>query len=729
MLLAPGSSRASAGSEFVFAYVAQPHNGTTMSADSSLTASVQGWSRNAAVTKVKLFMDGSPVGIVTGKAGTVCLTNLAAGIHELTAVALDASSNHGTSAPVYIRAISSTKTGGSVSGERSASGKLKLWHPVNVDFTGPNLSENGDPNPFTDYRLDVTFVNGTNVYLVPGYFAADGNAANTGATKGTIWRARFSPVADGTWTYYASFRTGTDVATNDNAFAGSATAFDGQSGSFEVGPTDKTGNDFRAKGLLDYVGGCYLRFRGTGKYFLKTGAGSPENFLGYFAFDNTKDHGGSKNALNTTNPIAGAPGFDYHGDGLHHWGPHLSDWKTGDPVWQGSKGKGIIGAVNYLGSVGANSLYFLTMNPNGDGREVYPWTTYANAPAPDPGRYRFDCSKLDQWDEVFSQMDAKGVFKDVFLAETENDLLLDGGALGKERRLYYREMVARFSHCLGLQWDISEECDNTTAQIMAYCAYIHRLDPFYHTIHAHNHVGKMKALYGPLLGFPLFDGPAFQEKPGTDHASTLLWRSKSIAAGHPWILGFDEQNPAGSGVVPDHNDPTHNIIRKRALWGNLMAGGTGCEWYFGYHYPNTDLDCETFATRSNMWRQGVIAREFFSRYLPFQNMTPNDVLSSASGSYCLAQTGHVYAVYLPKGGSTTLDLTGARGTYTVRWYDPRHGGILQTGTVSEVTGGGAVSLGNPPSAASSDWAVLVKAISPASRVLRGKMSGGHRQLR
>ena len=28
----------------------------------------------------------------------------------------------------------------------------------------------------------------------------------------------------------------------------------------------------------------------------------------------------------------------------------------------------------------------------------------------------------------------------------ENDQMLDGGALGDERKLYYRELIARFSH-------------------------------------------------------------------------------------------------------------------------------------------------------------------------------------------------------------------------------------------------------------------------------------------
>lgn len=151
--------------------------------------------------------------------------------------------------------------------------------------------------------------------------------------------------------------------------AGTPIAPDGLTGSFTIGETDKSPPDFRARGMLRYVGTRYFRFD-DGTYFLKGGAGSPENFLAHAEFDNTIDHGGAANDLS---------------DGLHHYGQHISDWKNGDPTWKNGLGKGIIGAVNCLASEGVNSLYFLTMNVNGDGREVYPWTSYGE-------RFRFDVS-------------------------------------------------------------------------------------------------------------------------------------------------------------------------------------------------------------------------------------------------------------------------------------------------------------------------------------------------
>src|SRR5690348_10232827 len=72
------------------------------------------------------------------------------------------------------------------------SGELKQWHKVTLTLDGPFAREkDAEPNPFTDFALTVEFTHesGTPKYKVPGYFAADGNAANTSADAGTKWRA------------------------------------------------------------------------------------------------------------------------------------------------------------------------------------------------------------------------------------------------------------------------------------------------------------------------------------------------------------------------------------------------------------------------------------------------------------------------------------------------------------------------------------------------------------
>jgi len=568
-------------------------------------------------------------------------------------------------------------------------GQPKKWHKITLTISGPSADEQGQPNPFLDYRLTVTFIKGHRRVVVPGYFAADGNAAETSATAGNKWRVHFVPDEEGRWHYRIRFQKGPKVAINPDPYAGSAVACDGLEGHFTVGPTDKTGCDHRAKGLLRYVGKRYLQFAETKEYFLKAGADSPENFLAYAEFDGTFDTAGLKRKGEATG-----------GKFLHRYLPHVRDFRPGDPTWQNGKGKGIIGALNYLASKGVNSVYFIVYNiDGGDGKDVWPWT--------DPNeKYRFDCSKLDQWEIVFSHMDKLGLMLHIITQEQENDQGLDGGELADQRKLYYRELIARFAHHLALVWNLGEENTNTDAQRKAFCRYIKQLDPYDHPIVVHTFGGQYDQVYTPLLGYPYFDGVSLQTN--DTHNQTLRWVQRSAAAAKPWIVCLDEIGPAHTGVKPDKDDYWHDEVRKKHLWANLMAGGAGVEWYFGYNYPHNDLNCEDWRSRDHLWDLTRYAVEFFHKHLPFTQMAPHDELVSAETAYCFAKPRRIYAIYLPNGGTTKLNLGSTRATFTVRWFNPRSAGPLQNGTVTTVKGPGNVTIGLPPKERQKDWVALLK---------------------
>lgn len=572
-------------------------------------------------------------------------------------------------------------------------GAMKAWQPVTLSFEGPALSEDATPNPFTDYRLTVTFTHAVSgaTFHAPGYFAADGRAAETSASDGPVWRVHFLPPSPGVWKWRAAFRTAPGVALSGDPGAGTAVSgIDGLRGEFRVGLPDPQAPGFFSKGLLAYDGSHYLKFA-SGTRFLKGGADSPENFLAYQDFDGTFDTDATFNeGRNTTGKAF-----------VHQYAPHLRDWRPGDPVWQGTKGKSIIGALNYLASKGMNSVYFLTYNiDTGDGKDVWPWTR------PEV-RDRFDVSKLAQWEIVFSHMDRLGIQLHVVTQETENDRKLGGGpGLNAVRRLYLRELIARFSHHHAVIWNLGEENNTPDADRKAIAAYIRSLDPYRHPITVHTHVNKVQECYSQLLGHEAFEATSIQSGMERYHRYTLDTRAASAQAGRKWAIFGDEQSSAEVGVLPDASDATHDIPRKQALWGNLMAGGSGVEWYFGYQYPHMDLNCEDWRSRDGMWDQTRHALDFFQRYLPFWEMEPADSLASGASAFVLAQPGKVYAVYLPEGGNLKLDLQA--GQYTVAWYNPRSGGQLMRGSVQTVNGGAGARLGTPPADIASDWAVLVR---------------------
>jgi len=575
----------------------------------------------------------------------------------------------------------------------TVSGDLKVWHKVTVTFDGPETSEDATPNPFRDYRLNVSFTHpesGTS-YTVPGFFAADGNAAETAAKAGTKWRAHFTPDLEGLWNFSASFRSGADIATSLDPAAGEAAEFDGATGSFQVGPSDASGRDFRAKGILRYTGEHHLRHAGNNEYFLKGGADSPENFLAYFEFDDTSDTGARFNE-----------GENKEGEFVHHYAAHEQDWQNGDPLWQQTKGKGIIGALNYLAGKGMNSVYFLTYNiDGGDGKDVWMWTS------PEV-RDRYDCSKLEQWEVVFSRMDQLGLMLHVITQETENDSKLGGSAgLNPERMLYYRELVARFGHHPAVIWNEGEENNTSDADRKEIARYIRELDPYDHPITVHTHNNRTPEFYDGLLGDPNFEASSIQGRMENYNNDAIVMRQRTADAGRKWAIFGDEQASADVGVMPDSDDPDHDIPRIQALWGNLIGGGSGVEWYFGYKHAHMDLNCEDWRSRDRMWDQTRHALEFFRAHLPFWEMAPDNSLGSgAKDARVLAKPGDVYAVQLPTGGGVRLNL--GEGDYSVRWYDPRAGGELQEGSVTNVQGPGVKPLGNPPAEPRKDWVVLVK---------------------
>jgi hypothetical protein len=609
--------------------------------------------------------------------------------------------------------------------EIQITGELKQWHKITITVDGPFASEADTLlNAFLDYKMTVIFTNesGLQHYTVPGYFACDGNSAQTSATSGNKWRAHLSPDKPGNWKYEVTILKGKNVAVDEEEVDKASIIYQ-KNGSFNIKPTDKTGRDFRSKGCLQYVGKRYLQFAGTKEFFLKVGADSPENLLGYADFDGTysaKKVDTHRNDEATTTK-------------LKTWQPHIRDWQQGDPTWKAEKGKGLIGALNYLAGEGCNSISFLTYNAGGDGDDVWPFISRDD-------KLHYDCSKLDQWQIVFDHAQKLGMYLHFKLQETENDdnqlgditnipTSLDRGELGIERKLYLRELIARFGYELALNWNLGEENTQTAIQQKAMAQFIYDTDPYKHHIVIHTFPDWQDRVYRPLLGNESkLTGVSLQNNWATVHKRILYWINESEKSGKPWVVANDEQNPHYTGVPPDSgfenfngiarpekgSDPyTIHDIRKYTLWGVLMAGGAGVEYYFGYILPQNDLDCEDWRSRNQSWEYGRIALNFFrENKIPFWEMQNADSLIGNSknnnSKNCLAIPGEVYVIYLPTGGSTEIDLSSCSDKFNIQWYNPRKGGTLLEGSLREIEGPGKVSLGEPPTDKSDDWVILLR---------------------
>lgn len=572
------------------------------------------------------------------------------------------------------------------------SGGGAVWHPVTLDFKGPLTSEDANsPNPFLTRRLNVTFTapDGTET-VVPGFFAGDGKGGGTG----DVWRCRFNPDQAGIWNYRASFRRGFDVAISLDPNEGVPFSFDGATGAFAVLPRDPEAPGLLRNGRLEYVGEHYLKAR-DGDFFVKTGTNSPENFMAYAGFDDVQDNGGV--------------GI------IHQYGPHRRDWRAGDPYFVSSStgidSKGIIGSLNYLSEQGVNALYFLPMNLGGDGQDTCPFIGYTNVPF---HKTHYDISRLYQWNQVLNHAQERGILLHFVLAETEigNENWLDNGTMGRERKLFFRELVARFGYVNGLKWNLSEENDYPVSVLREMAGYLDAIDPYGHPTSVHTHPNDI-SLYQALYGDPLFDAASVQYLPQSADGLTQQVRTNSVNSGRKWLVDMDENGMwdvglSGSNAVE---------MRREVLYDVLFSNG-GIEWYCGYHpLPlGGDVKMEDFRTREEMWRYTRIAREFLQEHFQLEETVPADNLihdgpNAFGGSEALLQPHRRMAIFLPDlHAAPEVNMHHLNGTYEVRWFDPRTGDEVAQGPNVTRTDGSYTQLQIMVSDVTQDWIVLLERI-------------------
>jgi hypothetical protein len=329
------------------------------------------------------------------------------------------------------------------------------------------------------------------------------------------------------------------------------------------------------------------------------------------------------------------------------------------------------------------------------------------------------------------------------LEETENDdnrlgggnnptfvpASLDEGDLGPQRKLYLRELIARFGYQLALNWNLGEENSLTPEQQRAMSKYIRDTDPYPHNIVVHTYPDWQDRVYPPLLGEKsVLTGASLQNGWNAAHKQTLKWINESTRANRPWVVSNDEQNPADTGVPPDPNfrgfsgeaptgnsGKTYNLhdIRKYTLWGTLMAGGAGVEYYFGYTLVENDLNCEDWRSRDRSWDYCRIALDFLHENgVPFWEMTNADELvgnaNHDNSRYCFAKQKEIYLVNLPNGGTCDLNLADTSGEFSVQWFNPRVGGELRNGGAQLLKSGATSSIGHPPAEENEDWVAIIR---------------------
>lgn len=189
-------------------------------------------------------------------------------------------------------------------------------------------------------------------------------------------------------------------------------------------------------------------------------------------------------------------------------------------------------------------------------------------------------------------------------------------------------------------------------------------------------------------------GMTFQHKGGTDAAlweSPADWISPSGAGGY----GCPGDPPAADGRKVIVNDTDHSayylallsagVAAQRAwAWQNFLRGNNTL-FMDPYLIPWPGRNCPDGGRPDPQWdplRQSLGHTRLYAEKVDLAAMTPRGDLSSTA--YCLASPGAArpeYLVYLPSGGTVTVDLSETGGPLAVEWFDPVMGETVESGTV------------------------------------------------
>ena len=288
-----------------------------------------------------------------------------------------------------------------------------------------------------------------------------------------------------------------------------------------------------------------------------------------------------------------------------------------------------------------------------------------------------------------------------------NDSRIHPVAGSEDERRFLRYAVARFASFSNITWDLGDDLERFRDDAWTHDTgtFLVQLDPYHHlaTSHPVDVVVDGKSVHQDRAS-AWFGFTSYQEWSRNQHA--LMLQSRKFQEQADRIIpqtneeyGYEDHYPLWA--IP--NQESADSLR-RVAWDIVMAGAyqtagesarrgtnvwpdTGGGWVNGRGDDSMTMflgygHIVDFMTGFDWWKTN-----------------PHDELVD-HGNYCLADPGHIYAVYLPQGGRFTLQLQ--PGTYSVEWFSPLTGERIPASDAS----GPSWSSPAPPD--SKEWAVLLR---------------------
>ncbi len=605
-------------------------------------------------------------------------------------------------------------------------GSNRVFHTMEILFTGgTSFCEQEKPDNTHLFRATFTHSTGK-VIRIYGHWAADGNADSSEARCGNSWRIYFTPTLSGQWTMTTDFHTG--VTGKDLSFAtGTNGELDGISDTLPtILETDALVPDFRKMGVVtnrfkvDSVKSPYPYVTGEQRSFVFTGAGSPEDFLGYTSFDATPEPGGDST---------------YSTD----YAAHMDDFKLYPQavLWvrdSDTLGREIYGALEFLYNQRINNLSLILNNATGDGRNVYPYVDKDSTGV-------FDISKTDQWFNIIQYANVRGINIELTFAESENDDNVFGSStLSQNGFNYLKRMVSTYGSLPGITYAVGEECDLDAAVAAEALRTINTLDAYDHLLGLNTRKRNrppsdglsFQYWYDRLAGFtaPADTNVTYapMQVQGTLDGTAVTFESmlddaKPYMDSTNWVFNIRESGTGGQGSVkPDDPLLSGNSAfkyRRQILYAGLFRGFGGVNIYFGSTYPGkTDISSTDFRDYDTAWAMQRVARSFFMKLECLECFQYSEDWSA----YTASRIERFWVMYnavsdafigygFPLGdeviepGTLKINIQ-TPGNYRVSYVNPETGFFMDT---FELTGlpTGLIDLPIPAGRLDEDWIVVV----------------------
>ncbi len=347
----------------------------------------------------------------------------------------------------------------------------------------------------------------------------------------------------------------------------------------------------------------------------------------------------------------------------------------------------------------------------------YPYTSpYVGADSQALNKDQLNFAYWNKLDEVLAYLDSKGMVAELTIFHPYNQNNVFGTDAQNDRFLKY--VVARYAAYhnvtwnLSYEWVIADDAGHSNPQdqndFNHFGSLVRANDPWIardgglRPLSVHN---CADSIVHEFLDAAWSTSVSQQYHRNGNLVSNVqygdVWGNAGILAnlGHGKPVVNDEYAYIGGNY---NNMPFTQTVHRNAIWGVVTAGGFGSS---GDGRVFTDGSNQWIAFNTGDWANAPqyddikhMVDFFTTKGIQYWKMTShNELKTSGTRTYVLAEPGRQYVAYLATGGTFALSLPA--GEYYAYRYNPRTG---ETSPLPSVAGGGAASFTMPDS---NDWVV------------------------